>query len=263
MVVETVAGEGPVVLGQPHGGTDLPGGFEQRLNQTGRRLADTDWHIATLYEGLLPGATIVRARMHRYVIDVNRDPSGQSLYPGQNTTALCPTTDFDGHPIYHAGEEPSEDEIQARTEAYHGPYHQALAAEIDRVRNRHGIAVLFDCHSIRSRIPFLFEGLLPVFNIGTNGGTSCSPPFQEAVVDQVRDLDHVVNGRFKGGWTTRHYGDPANGVEAIQLELAQRAYMDEAPPWTYREDKASAVRTCLAAMLSALEKLALEPGTKT
>lgn len=180
--VEVASGDSPVILGQPHGGIWLPDAVADRLSAAGRALADTDWHIDRLYEGLLPGATVVRATFHRYLIDANRDPDGVSLYPGQNTTALCPTTDFDGRPIWIDGQAPSSDEILARTAAFHAPYHAALDAEVARVTARHGVAIVYDCHSIRSEISFLFPGTLPIFNIGTNGDTTCARAVTKAVV---------------------------------------------------------------------------------
>jgi N-formylglutamate deformylase len=258
--VSVSAGDGPVVLGVPHAGTDVPEDLLARLNERGRDLADTDWWVDRLYRDLLPGATMVRALFHRYVIDANRDPAGKSLYPGQNTTELCPTTDFDGAPIWRPGEAPGPDEIAARRATYHTPYHEALAAEIARVQARHGVAVLYDCHSIRSHVPYLFEGELPVLNIGDNEGATCAPTVQQAAVEVARasGFSFVVNGRFKGGWTTRHYGRPAKGVHAVQMELAQSAYMEEQAPWTYRDDRAERLRPHLKTLLQRLERLALD-----
>ena len=176
-------GDSPIILGQPHGGTDIPEDLVSRLNDTGKAREDTDWHITRLYDGLLQGATIVASSIHRYVIDCNRDPAGVSLYPGQNTTSLCPLTSFDGTPIWQEGQEPSEDEILARREAFHAPYHAALKEQIERVIDRHGVAILYDCHSIRSDIPFLFEGQLPVFNIGTNLGETCDAAIERITTD--------------------------------------------------------------------------------
>lgn len=255
--VRVTRGAGPIVLGQPHGGTFVPDDIAAKLNANGRGLADTDWHINQLYDGLLEDATVVEATFHRYVIDANRDPSGVSLYPGQNTTTLVPLTDFDGVPIWDT--EPSEDDITARRDAFHTPYHVALQAELDRVRAKHGVAILFDCHSIRSGIPFLFDGLLPVFNTGTNLGQTCAPQI-ERLVDDVASASgepYVLNGRFKGGWTTRHYGRPEIHQHAIQMEIAQRAYMDEAPPWGWRDDRAATLRPHLKQMLTDLRDLAL------
>lgn len=251
--VEVMQGESPLVLGLPHTGTDVPPDIWARLNETGQALADTDWHIHELYEGLVEGATTVRTMLHRYVIDVNRDPAGESLYPGQNTTTLVPLTDFDGVPIWR--EPPDADEVARRRETYHAPYHSALADELERVKAAHGFAVLYDCHSIRSHIPFLFDGRLPDFNVGTNNGTTCAASIEAAVYgvcNRAEGYSSVLNGRFKGGWTTRHYGRPDTGLHAIQMELAQAAYMHEAPPWTYDHAKAGALRNHLKTILDHL-----------
>ncbi len=258
-VLSVVSGSSAVVLGQPHGGTWIPDDLFSRLNRRGQGLDDTDWHIGRLYEGLLPDSTIVQSHVHRYVIDANRDPDGQTLYPGQNTTTLCPTTDFNGEPIWCDGQEPSADEIDARRENYHSPYHVALLEELERVRAIHGIAILYDCHSIRSNIPFLFDGELPVFNTGTNHGASCNPAIEAAVngIALRSSFDSILNGRFTGGWATRHYGQPENGINAIQMELAQRSYMNEKAPWSYRKDRAGLLRPLLSEMLNELNQLAL------
>ncbi len=258
--VAVQAGDGPVILGVPHAGTDISEDLLARLNDRGRERTDTDWWVDRLYEGLLPGASLVKAQFHRYVIDANRDPEDVSLYPGQNTTTLCPTTDFDGAPIWRPGEAPAPEEIEARRAACHVPYHAALAAEIERVRARHGVALLYDCHSIRSHIPYLFEGELPALNIGDNQGAACAPAVQQAAVEvaQASGFTFVLNGRFKGGWTTRHYGRPGDGVHALQMEIAQSAYMDERPPWAYRGDLAERLRPHLKTLLERLERLALD-----
>jgi len=258
--VEIEQGDSPIILGLPHTGTWLPESVRNALNDRGRELADTDWNIHHLYAGLLPGATTVRATFHRYVIDANRGPENDSLYPGQNTTGLVPLTDFDGTPIWRA--EPDAAEIEMRLAQFHAPYHAALRAEIARVRARHGVAILYDCHSIRSHIPFLFDGKLPDFNIGTANGTSCDPQIETTtatICARAQGFDHVVNGRFKGGWTTRHYGQPNEGVHAIQMELAQSTHLTaEAPPWEINADKAARLRPHLGEILRALETLAPE-----
>lgn len=258
-VYDVKRGDGPIVLGQPHGGVHVPDDIFDRLNPVGRQLADTDWRINRLYDGLLPSATTVASNVHRYVIDANRDPNGASLYPGQNTTGLCPITDFDGQPIWRAGQEPSRDEIEMRRTAFHAPYHAALAEEIARVRAKHGVVILYDCHSIRSNIPFLFADTLPVYNIGTNDGRTCAALIEQTVratCEADADAQTVTNGRFKGGWTTRHCGRPEAGAHAIQMELAQRAYMDEHAPWTYRPDLAEPTRKVLGQVLTQLDALA-------
>lgn len=263
--VEVYQSTGPIVLGLPHTGTYVPDAIADRLNENGRLLADTDWHIDQLYAGLLPQVTTVRAVFHRYVIDANRDPEGQSLYLGQNTTTLVPLTDFDGHPIWSTP--PDAAEVAARRAAFHAPYHAALSAELARVRDLHGVAILYDCHSIRSKIAFLFDGTLPDFNIGTNMGTTCAPQIEAAtarICAQADGYSHVINGRFKGGWTTRHYGRPAEGFHAIQMELAQSTSLaQETPPWTYDPAKAGRLRPHLASILTALADMAPTLGGTT
>jgi len=257
-VFDVQSGDGPVILGQPHGGTFLPDDIAARLNENGRVLKDTDWHIARLYDGLLSDVSVVKSNVHRYVIDANRDPSGNSLYPGQNTTTLVPQTDFDGAPIWRDGQEPSVDEIEDRRRRFHAPYHLALAQEIERAKDRHGVAILFDCHSIRSTIPFLFEGELPVFNTGTNNGTTCAKTIELTVhrAAERSGRSAILNGRFKGGWTTRHYGRPETGIHAVQMEISQRAYMHESPPWQFDDARAASVRPHLRQMLEKLNELA-------
>ena len=227
-------GDAPLVIAFPHGGTDLAG-LDDQFVSPWRAQLDTDWWIADLYAfaaGL--GATLVATDISRSVIDMNRDPSGASLYPGQATTELCPTTTFDGEPLYRFGE-PDEAEIMQRLHSYHRPYHDALAGELDRLKALHGKVVLYDAHSIRSHVPRLFDGELPQFNIGTNGGATCAPELETIVANicAASGESNVVNGRFKGGWTTRHYGRPDGGIHAIQMELAQRGYMVEPADITY------------------------------
>lgn len=259
-VVDVHRGASPVLLAFPHAGTEVPADVHTRLDAEGRRLRDTDWHVDRLYDGLLAEVTTVRARVHRYVVDVNRDPCGKSLYPGQNTTALVPRTDFDNRPIWKDGAAPDADEIGRRIERFHRPFHEALAAEIERVRALHGVAILYDCHSIRSVVPFLFEGRLPDFNIGTDDGRTCDRRVEMAAAEicaSASGYSSVVNGRFRGGWTVRHYGRPRAGVHAIQMELAQATHLSsEAPPFAFDEDKAARLRTHLSAILARLADLA-------
>jgi N-formylglutamate deformylase len=256
--VEVFQGDSPVVLGLPHTGTFVPDEIMADLNPYGRGLDDTDWHIHTLYDGVLVGVSTVRATFHRYVIDANRDPSGVSLYPGQNTTGLVPLTDFDGNDIWI--NPPNKAAVKARQKAFHTPYHAALEAELERVRDLHGIAILYDCHSIRSDIPFLFDGTLPDFNIGTNMGTTCAPEIEaatQAVCTAASGYTSIINGRFKGGWTTRHYGQPDEKMHAIQMELAQSTYLtEETSPWTFDEGHAAHLRPHLTSILTQLAALA-------
>lgn len=246
----------PVILAMPHSGTYVPDDIRARLNKVGHALTDTDWHIPKLYEDLLPEAGMVQATFHRYVIDANRPPDGASLYPGQNTTGLIPLTDFDDQSLWRHGCEPDEADTALRLAAFHAPYHAALAEMIEQTRARFGFAILYDCHSIRSHIPHLFDGALPTLNVGTFDGKSCAPIIQNTVMNicTASGFSHVLNGRFKGGWTTRHYGRPHENIHAIQMELAQSAYMDEALPFAFAAHKAEVLRETLGAILSALKK---------
>ncbi len=253
--VEAIRGDGPIVLGQPHSGIFLPDEVRAALKAPARQLLDTDWRIPELYDGLAEGATIVRANFSRYVIDANRPPDGASLYPGQNTTGLVPSSDFDGRYIWETS--PDEAEIARRLEQFHRPYHDALAGELERVQSVHGFALLYDCHSIRSTTPYLFEGTLPDLNIGTNSGSSCASEIEQAVAHVCENsaFTSVLNGRFKGGWTTRHYGQPEAGIHAIQMEIAQSAYLEsELPPFTISQEKSEKLRLVLAEVFDAITK---------
>jgi N-formylglutamate deformylase len=224
-------GTSPLFVSLPHDGTVLPDDIAARMTPAARRVPDTDWHVSRLYAFARDlGASMIVPNYSRYVVDLNRPPDDTSLYPGQNTTGLCPLVQFSGESIYLPGGEPSADDISARVERYWRPYHGALAAEIARIKTEHGRVVLWEGHSIRSVVPFLFDGRLPDFNLGTANGASCSPQLQQrltAVLESQRDRDFIVNGRFKGGYITRQYGKPDDNIEAIQLELAQCNYMDE------------------------------------
>ena len=255
-------GEAPLIVSFPHTGTDIPAAIEARLVSPWLARKDADWHVEQLYAFAAElGATLVRTAMSRTVIDVNRDPSGASLYPGQATTGLCPTETFDGEPLYLGGREPDEAEIAQRRETWFDPYHAALEAEIARLRRDHDRVVLYEAHSIRSRVPRLFEGELTNFNIGTNSGQSCDPALTSAVerACDASPFSRITNGRFKGGWTTRRYGQSAVGVHAIQIELACRGYMDEPAdepasaswPTPFSEARAAPMQAALRDVLSA------------
>jgi formiminoglutamase len=260
--LEAHRGEAALIVSFPHTGTELPAEIERRLVSPWLARKDADWWIDRLYGFAADlGATTVRTRISRSVIDVNRDPSGASLYPGQATTELCPTTTFDGEPLWREGRAPDESEIARRRETWFDPYHRALEAEIERLRARHPKVVLYEAHAIRSAIPRLFEGELPNFNVGTNSGASCDPALRAAVeaACDASPFSRVTDGRFKGGWTTRRYGQPDRGVHAIQMELACRGYMDEpagppspqAWPGAYSEARAAPMRAVLTDVLKA------------
>jgi N-formylglutamate amidohydrolase len=245
-------GDSPVVISVPHAGRHVPDAIALRLSSSARDVPDTDWHVDELYRfAPSTGATLLTATHSRYVVDLNRDPSGKALYPGADNTELCPTRTFANEPVYRPGEDPSRAEIDARRATYFDPYHARLAREIDRVRARHGHAVLVDGHSIAAEVPRFFDGRLPDLNLGTSDGASCDPTAQAlatGIVAGASGFTHVVNGRFKGGFITRRYGAPKTGVHALQLEMTQACYMDEANPTRYDASRA-------AALIAVLEQL--------
>lgn len=248
-------GTAPLFVSLPHDGSHIPEELAERMVPSARRAPDTDWHVSILYDFARElGASIIVPRHSRYVVDLNRPPDDTSLYPGQNTTGLCPAVQFNGEAVYLDGQAPTPEEVGARVEHYWRPYHDALRAEIERIRGVHGRVVLWEGHSIRgSGLPFLFDGRLPDLNLGTSAGASCSPELQarlEAVLGGQIDYDFVVNGRFKGGYITRHYGEPARGIDAVQLEISQRNYMDE-DSWVYHATKAEQLQSVIRALLRA------------
>ncbi len=252
-----IAGTAPLLVSLPHDGTALPDAIAAGMTAAGRRVPDTDWHVGKLYAFARDlGASVITPRWSRYVADLNRDPEGHALYPGRSETSLVPVTTFASEAIYAAGAEPDTDAVAARRRQYWQPYHDALAAELARLRAQHPRVVLWDGHSIKSRVPLFFDGQLPDFNLGTASGASCSPALQAALTDLLRQrapgqpYTHIVNGRFKGGYITRHYGQPATGIEAVQLELAQYTYMDE-DSFEYLPTRAAPVQDVIRALLRA------------
>jgi N-formylglutamate deformylase len=251
----------PMLVSMPHVGTDIPDEVAGTLAPCALAKADTDWHLAELYGFAREmGASTLAARWSRYTIDLNRPPEDSNLYPGLDTTGLCPVDTFGSQALYLPGMAPDEAEVQRRLERYWRPYHRQLGAELERLLARHGRVVLWDAHSIASRVPRFFEGRLPDLNFGTAGGQSCAPALEQKVVGIAREhggYGIAVNGRFKGGYITRHYGAPRANVHAIQLEMCQCLYMDEAPPFAYRPEAAAQVQPLLRAMLEAAVEWAL------
>jgi N-formylglutamate deformylase len=222
-------GDAPLLISVPHDGRDLPDTVCERMTPEGLALPDTDWHVAKLYDFVRElGASMLVANCSRYVVDLNRSASDDVLYQGQVATGLCPTQTFAGENIYAEGEVDA-DEMAQRVETYWRPYHEKIEQEMARMLAQHGVALLWDAHSISGVVPRLFDGELPALNIGTNSGASCAPHIEQAVAEAAAasPYETVVNGRFKGGYITRHYGDPGNGIHALQLEISQRTYMDE------------------------------------
>ena len=241
-----------MLVSMPHIGTDVP--LELQSSYVPRALAveDTDWHLARLYD-FLPalGISVLQPRFSRYVIDLNRPPDDTPMYPGAANTELCPTHFFDGDALYKPGQEPSPQEVQRRRSTYWQPYHDALANELARIKAIHGFVLLWDAHSIRSHIPWLFEGKLPDLNIGTASGAAAATVIADAVAKATGSFSHVVNGRFKGGYITRHYGQPAGQVHAVQLEKCQSLYMQETPPFSYDNALAASLQPTLKSMVQA------------
>ncbi len=248
-------GSSPLLVSMPHIGTEIPPALRDAYQPRALAVEDTDWHLERLYDFLSAlGASVLMPRTSRYVIDLNRPPEDTPMYPGAANTELCPTHFFNGDALYQPGREPDLAERLRRRAAYWQPYHDALALELARIQALHGYVVLWDAHSIRSTIPWLFEGTLPGLNIGTASGASAHPAIALAL-DQVCQsaggASHVLNGRFKGGYITRHYGDPARHVHAVQLEMCQNLYMQEAPPFGYDEQLAQKIQPQLQRMVSA------------
>lgn len=233
----------------------MPGPIMARMTPEARELPDTDWRVDELYDFAADlGATVIRANYSRYVVDLNRPPDNASLYPGQEVTALCPTARFDGRAIYEPGREPGDAEIERRRMKFWEPYHKRLREELERVRELRGKAVLYDCHSIAPVVPRLFDGRLPALNLGTNQGRSCAPAMQERVAAVLAGCGYEfsVNGRFIGGFITRRYGQPEQGVHALQMEIAQDAYMDMAASQACEPLKTIALKSCLRRILVTL-----------
>lgn len=249
------AGRLPMLVSMPHAGTDIPDEVADTLAPCAAARADTDWHLPELY-GFLDemGVSTISARWSRYLIDLNRPPENTNLYPGLDTTGLCPLDTFGRERLYKEGMEPDAQEVQRRLARYWRPYHEQLRAELDRLKAEHGRVVLWEAHSIASIVPRFFEGKLPDLNFGTAEGKSCDPGLEEAVLGVARAQERytiALNGRFKGGHITRHYGQPARGVHAIQLEKCQCLYMNEAPPFDYRPDLAGQLQPLLRDMVAA------------
>lgn len=249
-------GTSPVLISFPHVGTDIPVDLRERLVPRALDLEDTDWYVDQLYDfatGM--GAGLLVANYSRYVIDLNRPPDNTPMYGGSNNTALCPTTFFSGEPLYKIGNLPSASEIELRREAYWEPYHNALQDEIERIKATYGYAILFDAHSIKSQVPWLFEGRLPDLNLGTAKGTSCASSLRATLITALNSqthFSHVTDGRFSGGYITRKYGRPSRDVHTIQLEMAWGCYMREEPPYVINPQRAATLQAVLKNLIDAL-----------
>ena len=249
-----VPGRLPILVSLPHDSTYIPPDLAARMTDPALKTPDTDWHVATLYDfSAALGASILTATHSRYVIDLNRDPSGKSLYSGTSNTELCPLTTFDFAPIYDEGEVPTQDEIDERIESFWRPYHDKIESELAKLKSKFGIALLFDGHTIRSEVSRFYKGRIPDLNLGTASGASASPELTNRAhaILQGSEYSVVLDDRFTGGYITRHYGDPENSVHAIQLELTWRNYMDE-KSFKYAPERASRLKPVLRVLLETL-----------
>lgn len=258
-IFELIKGNQPLIISMPHNGQEIPDDIKNTMTEAGLAVPDTDWYLDKLYDfAASMGISLINPRYNRYVIDLNRNTNGENLYPGANSTELCPTTAFDLSPLYKTGHEPNDAEISRRVNTYWQPYHQALTNEIARLKAEHGYVVLLEAHSILSVVPRFFEGQLPDFNFGSNQGESCKAPLVNAVeAIDFSPYSQVTNGRFKGGFITRHFGQPKQQVEALQLELSQATYLDE-DTLAYNEEKAAQVKPKLKALVTTLLNYANE-----
>ena len=259
-------GSRPLLISMPHVGTYVPPALAARFTDEARQVPDTDWHLERLYDFADElGASVLVATHSRYVIDLNRAPDGVSLYPGQSVTGLCPVDTFDDTPIYAAGDLPDDAEIAARREAVWQPYHAKLTEELARIKAQHGVAALWDAHSIRSVLPRFFDGKLPDLNLGTGKGISCDPALAQTllgIAESAPGYTGVLNGRFTGGYITRHHGNPAQNVHAVQLEMTQSSYMQEALPFDYLPEVAAGVQPHVRRMIEAVLAFAESRATR-
>jgi N-formylglutamate deformylase len=246
-------GTTPLVLSLPHIGTEIPEVLKPFYVERALSVEDTDWHLEKLYDfAVAMGASVIAPKFSRYVIDLNRPPDNTPMYPGASNTELCPSTFFSGEPLYRDGLKPDATEVDQRRETYWQPYHDALHAELSRVREKFGFAMLWDGHSIRSEIPWLFDGKLPDLNLGTASGASCDASLRACLAEFLaRDAKntHAVDGRFKGGYITRHYGHPTYGIHAVQMEMCQSLYMQEVSPFAYDDAKSAQIQPTLKQLL--------------
>lgn len=246
----------PLLVSVPHSGRELPAALASRMVPRALEVEDTDWHVEKLYDFVKElGASFLVPTFSRYVVDLNRPPEDLPMYAGANNTTICPTTFFNGTPLYLPDQIPGRPEIDERINNYWRPYHDAIVAELTRLRDVHGYAILFDGHSICREVPWLFEGSLPDLNLGTVNGLSCAPSLRERCVEVLNSqtrFSHVTDGRFKGGYITRHYGRPAQGWHAVQMEMTWSSYLDQSRPQVWDPDRADAARSVLKSLLESL-----------
>lgn len=247
-------GDGPLIISIPHAGTYIPDDIKSVMTAAALRLPDTDWHIPRLYDFAADmGVTMISANYSRYVIDLNRPPDNAALYPGQTKVSLCPDETFEGEAIYPTGMMPDDAVIASRLSSFWQPYHDELRRQIERLKKQHGYALLYDAHSIKGDLPRLFDGRLPDLNLGTAKGVSCSGAMEQQAWNAVQGHGYtaILNGRFIGGYITRHYGDPARDVHALQMEIVRENYMNETD-FSFADDRAGDLRVVLKSAIQAM-----------
>jgi len=225
--VKEIGEPSPLVISVPHDGGTMAPGMIERLQPYAADCPDRDHLIAAVFDFDDLPHTRIKAEYSRYVVDLNRPADGDALYPGQPETGVCPITGFDDRPLYRPSQAPEEEEIKQRIERYWQPYHNELAQLIDRAKDRFGYCLLIDAHSIDDVVPRFFTGTLPNINVGTFAGKSCDAKYKNIITDALSQqgiYSWVINDRFKGGYITRHYGQPKNHVHAIQLEHGKSIY---------------------------------------
>ncbi|MBT7950549.1 MAG: N-formylglutamate deformylase [Gammaproteobacteria bacterium] len=251
-------GNSPILISSPHDGTRIPSELISRFTDAGKSNSDCDWLVSKLYNFIKEtNISYIKAGYSRYVVDLNRSPEGEQLYPGLMETGICPLNSFSGDSIYTKGNEPDESEIQARIESYWWPYHNHIRSELERIKNIHGHVILWDAHSISGEVPLLFDGRLPDLNFGTANGTSCHPSLIDELLKIAKDNSDysiVLNERFKGGYITRHYGDPEKNINSIQLELNQSNYLKKSEPEEIDDEKAEKLSALLQLFIQFLNK---------
>jgi len=252
---DIISGTKPIFISMPHNGVLVPDDILLKMTESAKRIVDTDWYLDRLYQfAINQGCYLIKPKYNRYVIDLNRSKKDENLYPGQDTTELCPTSQFSKRKIYRDGHEPDQKEIERRIEKYWQPYHAQVASILEQIKDKFGIALLFEAHSIKSEVPRFFEGQLPDFNFGTYNGKSCSELLEQSLSGwQPKGYSVVTNGRFKGGYITRAYGNPCKNIHSIQLELSQATYMNE-DKLKFDQDKANRVTPALQEMFDKFEQ---------
>lgn len=256
-LIQPTAPKVPILLSVPHCGTEFPqelkGQYKQHLINAPD---DTDWFVNRLYDfAASMGITMIHSTFSRWVIDLNRDPESKPLYTdGRIITALCPSTTFAGESIYNdERKEVDQAEVKRRLGIYYAPYHDQLAKKIFELKNKFGKVLLWECHSIRKFVPTVHTEKFPDLILGSNDGKSAAPGIIETTLEHLGKSPFTLkhNHPFKGGYITRHFGNPSENAHALQLEMTKVNYMDDSE-LNYDGARAEAVRKVLMKVFSEL-----------